>query len=316
MRLSIPAFFPALCLCAALCPVLGPSPDARADEPALSVAVTIPPQAYFVDKVAGDLARATILVPAGADPHSYEPKPSQVAELAGADLWLCIGVEFERAWTDRLLSANPDLVMAAMDAGIEKRTMASHAHHAEEHHAEEHHHEAEHHEHHDHAGLDPHVWTAPPLVRVLAANAAQALIRADPAHEAAYRANLAAFQAELDGMHARFSELFSSLPPDKRVFLVYHPAWGYFADAYGLTQVVVQAEGKDPGARELMELIDFATAHHVGTVFVQPQFSDKAATVVAEAIHGNVVKADPLARDWADNMERVARAFRQAMQQE
>ncbi len=74
--------------------------------------------------------------------------------------------------------------------------------------------------------------------------------------------------------------------------------------------------GKEPGARELMELIDFAKAHHVRTVFVQPQFSDKSARVVAEGINGSVVKADPLARDWADNMEKVAQAFRQAMEKE
>ena len=311
MRLLTPLFFALAWLVAAM-PTAAP-----AAEPALSVAVTIPPQAYFVERLAKDLATVTILVPAGADPHSYEPKPSQVAELAGADLWLTIGVEFETAWQDRLLGANPDLVLVAMDAGIHKLPMAAHEHHDEGGH-EDHHGEAEHHdegEHHD-QGLDPHVWTSPVLAKVLADNTARALIQADPAHSVEYRANLTAFQAELDELHARLSGLFAALPGDKRSFLVYHPSWGYFADTYGLTQVVIEAEGKEPGAKALMALIDYAKAHHVSTVFIQPQFSDKAAQVVAEAIHGSVVRADPLARDWSGNLERVAQAFRLAMEEE
>lgn len=309
-----------------------PALPATAAEPALTVAVTIPPQAWFVQRLAGDLAQVVVLVPPGADPHTYEPKPSQVASLSRADLWLTIGVEFEDAWKDRLTGANPKMALAAMDAGIDKRPMTEHEHHGDhdgdhdmdEHHGEDEHAEDHDHEHgeehgedgHHHEGLDPHVWTSPVLAKTLADNAAQALIQADPSHEVAYRANLAALQADLDALNARLAALFASLPEDKRAFLVYHPSWGYFADTYGLTQVVIESEGKEPGAKELMELIDFAKAHHVSTVFVQPQFSDKAAQVVAESIHGSVLKADPLAEDWADNMERVAEAFRQAMHKE
>jgi len=269
------------------------------------VAVSVAPQQWAVRQVGGDQVRTLVLVPAGADPHTFEPKPSQVAQLAGADVFFTIGLEFETAWLGRLAGANPDLRVVSMLDG-NPSDLAVHA--AEAHDHAEH---AGHHHHHD--GLDPHVWTAPQgMIRMLDGTLRE-LVRLDPAHANAYRARHARALEQVQALDREIHDLLRIIPEERRVFLVFHPAWGHFAESYDLRQLSIEMEGKEPGPGELAGVIREAARRNVHAVFIQPQMSRRTAGQVARALDGRVIPADPLAEDWENNLRAVARAFRMAM---
>lgn len=272
---------------------------ARADK--IPVVVGIAPMKYFVDRIGGDQVETTVMVPAGADAHTYEPKPSQMRAVANASLYFAVGLEFEKAWVPRFQAANPRLKVVETDSHIRKQPMPAHDDGDEP------------------AGRqgenedDPHVWTSPALVKYIAEYIVETLSDMDPEHAATYRHNDADFLRELDMLNAEIRGIFAHVPRSKRKFLVFHPSWGYFAKAYGLTQIPVEVAGKEPGPKMLAGVIAQAKRENIKVVFVQPQFSTKSAQTIAEAIGGQVAVADPLAADWADNLRQVAKTFRQAL---
>jgi len=291
-------FLGSVWLCAAW--VLGTVAAQPADAPPekLTVAVSILPQAHFVERVGGERVRVIVLVGPGQSPHAYEPTPKQVAELAGARAYFTIGVEFERGILPRLRSSFPKLRIVDTRAGVPLRTMTGAETSAECDHGHDH-------GHHDHQGTpDPHIWLSPRLVRIQAQTIADALADLDPPGAETYRRNLAAFQADMDRLHDRLETALAGLK-GREVF-VFHPAFGYFLDEFGLRQIPVEIEGKEPTARQLATVIERAKAAGVRVIFVQPQFSRKSAEAVAEAIGGVVVPLDPLARDFTANLEDIA----------
>ncbi|GAB7079979.1 metal ABC transporter solute-binding protein, Zn/Mn family [Megalodesulfovibrio paquesii] len=294
-----------------------------AAQAALRVGVTIAPQVQFVERIAGPLASVEAMVLPGKDPHSYEPTPKQMQSLAKADLYFTVGMPWEERWLPKIAGATPSLEIIHLDEGIEKIALAEHEHgheHAEAHgHAhgkaegKEHAEAEEHAGHHHEAGeLDPHLWTSPRLVMQMAKGIAAALSRKDPANAATYQANLEAFLKDVQALDEELTRLFADKQGSR--FMVYHPAWGYFARDYGLEQVPVELEGREPSARELKELIDEARHDGVKVIFVQPQFSKKAAETIAREVGAQVAPADPLAQDWLTNMRSVANAFKAALQ--
>lgn len=288
-----------------------------ADAP-LQVSVSIPPQKYFVERIGGDLVRTTVMVPPGADPHTYEPKPSQLRGLSGSRIYFSIGAPFEDAWLARIVAAaGPSLSVVPMHKGVTLLPAAAPLHNDEAEHAEGKEHHEDHHAHadghgHDHGTTDPHVWLSPMLVRHMSLAIRDALAKADPAHAATYRANYDRFAADIDAMDKKFADLFAALPQDRRRFLVFHPSWNYFAHNYGLTELSIEVEGREPSPRQLRAIIDLARRERITTIFVQPQFSRRAAQTIATEIGARLVDADPLAEDWAANLERTAKALAQA----
>jgi zinc transport system substrate-binding protein len=272
--------------------------------------VSIAPQQYFVQKIGGDLVDVSVLVAPGADPHTYEPKPRQVAELAKSAVYFAVGIDFEKAWMQKIAAANPHMRIVQTDEGIAKIAMAGHHHQAHEKGPKETH--AKDKQHHPHeVAPDPHVWLSPPLVKVQAGHIRDALVAVDPANRTRYEENYTAFLREIDALDAELKSLFAGRQGAR--FMVFHPSWGYFAEAYGLEQVPVEIEGKDPKAAQLKELIRHAKEHGIKVVFVQPQFSAKSAEMVSREIGGQVVAVDPLAASWADNLREVGRKFKAAL---
>lgn len=282
----------------------------------LNVVVSIPPQKYFVQKVGGDLVSIMVMLPAGADAHTYEPKPRQMAALGKAQIYFTVGVEFEHVWMKKFMAANPSLKVVHTEDKVPRVPMTE-AHeeshdqgpaerhrdaHKEELHADERRHE----------GLDPHIWLAPKLVAIQARAVRDGLIQADPANWAIYERNLKAFEKEIARLDQELAAAFEGLKGAKHI-LVYHPAWGYFCRAYGLEQVPIEKEGKKPTAKGLAHLIQQAREEKTKVIFVQPQFSTRAASVVAKAIDGRVVAIDPLAPDWAANLRKVAAKLQGAL---
>ena len=256
-----------------------------------TVFVSIPPQEYFVERIAGGRVGVEALVRPGSSPATYSPTPRQVVELGQSSLYFRIGVQFEEAFLPGIMDACPDLRVVDTRAGIELRTLKGH-------------HECDSDHHHEAGAKDPHSWLNPRMVKIQSRTIADALIAADPAGKTVYEANLAAFMDELDSLDARLAEALA--PLRGKTFMVFHPAWGYFADAYGLEQVAIEVEGKDPSALQLNRIIELARAENVQAIFIQPQFSAASADAIAEAIGCAVIPIDPLARSYVENLEFVA----------
>jgi zinc transport system substrate-binding protein len=269
----------------------------------LPVFVSINPQKYFVQQIGKDLVSIQVLVPPGASPATYEPKPRQMADLSKTKTYFAIGVPFENAWLDKIAAANPDMTVVHTDDGIEKIPMASHRHDAEGAH-----HEAGTHE---HRVLDPHIWLSPPLVKIQAGTIMNTLQKLDPSHRAEYQNNYRQFVAQIDELHNELKMVFEN--EQGLQFMVFHPSWGYFAQAYGLRQMPVEIEGKDPKPAQLKALIEHAKEEGIKVIFVQPQFSTKSAQLVAREIGGQVAVANPLAGDWLANLRDVAQKFKAAL---
>jgi zinc transport system substrate-binding protein len=164
---------------------------------------------------------------------------------------------------------------------------------------------------HEEGAPDPHVWLSPELVKVQSQAIYEALARLDPAHKDAYKANLEAFIADIDLLERDIKATLSGLKSSK--FLVFHPAWGYFAHDFGLEQIPVEVGGQEPSAQELAHLIEEAKKENIRVVLAQPEFSTADAETIAREIGGKVLLISPLAPDWLANMRNVAQTFADVM---
>ncbi len=270
----------------------------------MQVTVSIVPQAYFVERIAGEHVAVNVMVEPGASPSTYEPKPEQLVALSKSAAYFSIGVPFEDVWLERIAEANPKMRMVDTASGIERLSISAHSHHDDEH--EEALAEAE-------GAPDPHVWLSPALVQVQARNIHAALVALDPAHEANYTANLDAFLTDIEALQADIHATLDGV--EQRAFMVFHPSWGYFADEFGLEQIAIEVGGQEPSARELATLIEEAQEEGIRVIFAQPEFSVQAAETIAAEIDGEVLLVSPLARDWLSNLREVATTFAEALTQ-
>jgi zinc transport system substrate-binding protein len=270
---------------------------------ALQVAVSVPPQAFFVERLGGSRVEVAVMVPQGQSEVDYPLSPRQMAALSRADLYVAVGhpaFTFESRYIEPFLAANRAIRKVDMSRGMALIVDDPHEGVEEE-------------EDHGHGvGLgDPHVWVAPETVAVAARNIAAALAASDPAYAAYYRANLERF---LDDVARLDADLRRRLAGGRsRSFMVYHPSWGYFARQYGLQQIAIESGGKEPSAARLIRLVERARREGVEVIFIQGGFPRKSAQVIADAVGGRVVTADPLAYDWLANLRRVADAFGEAL---
>lgn len=249
------------------------------DNDRIAVVVTIPPQQEFVERVGGDHVRVILLVPPGADPHTYEPAPAVLAAVAEADLYAMVGsgIEFEIAWGEKIAALNPDMTVVNCSQGVEV------------------------------IAADPHIWTSPRNAKVMVENIRDGLIEADPENAEDYRRNAVAYLDDLDALDAEISALIAG--SGVRVVLVDHPSWAYLARDYGFEEVAIESEGKEPSPKRIEHLIRLAEEEGVRVVFASPEHSTRSAGVIAEAIGGSVVTVSPLKKDYLDNMRQVAAAF-------
>lgn len=285
-------------------------PNVSTPEDRVQVAVSVPPQAYFVDRIGGARVAAQVMIPPGASETSYSPSPRQLVALTRARLYVKVGHPaflFEANHIDRFLADHREIRVVDMSSGIEpilegevEGRPEAPGFFGEEHEA-----------HAAHEGGDPHVWVAPATVRIAAGNIAQALSVADPGHAAEYRRNLSTFLAEIDALDRKIRVDLAA--GTTRRFMVYHPAWGYFARQYGLEQVAIETGGREPSAGRLIEMIDRGRREGIRAIFVQRGFSRKSAEVIAEALGGEVVVVDPMAYDWSASLRSATRAFRREL---
>jgi zinc transport system substrate-binding protein len=263
-----------------------------------SVFVSVEPQRFFVERIGGSGMKVEALVGPGQSPATLDPSPKTIARLSSADLYFRTGLPFEEVLLNRFKEGHPGLKIVDVRRGLELVKLEGHGHKDED-------------KGQGGGELDPHIWLSPRLSMTQARVISEALCEADPARAALYRRNLEALITDLERVDAELAALLA--PYKGREFLVFHPSFGYFARAYGLKQVAVEHEGKEPGARSMARLVDRARKAGVSAVVAQPQFADRAARAIAGALGGTVIKADPLAADYLENLERIARALMKAM---
>jgi len=232
------------------------------------------------------------MIPPGASPHTYEVTADQMTQLSDAKMYAKVGspVEFELVWMDKLIALNKTMLVVDCSKGINLIESQDP----------------------DEPGLDPHIWLSIKNAKIMVQNLCDGLVQVDVANKAFYEKNCADYLQELSALDASFLADLSGVT--NRSFIVFHPAFGYFARDYDLTQIGVEQEGKEPDAEYLVRLIEEAKTGNIKVVFVSPQYSARSAQTVAGEIGGEVVVIDPLAREFIENMRNIEAAMKKAMQ--
>jgi len=276
----------------------------------VNITVSILPQKYFVERIAGDLAQVNVMVGPGESPHTYEPQPAQMEALSNSSIYFLIGVEFEEAWIDKFKETSPDTTFIDTSEVVQKIPMVESEEAMDEHHEE---HQEEHHEEdHDHGGLDPHIWLSPQNVIQIANRMAAALSEIDSENSMVYTQNLQDFIAEIKDLDIENRAAFENITSQQ--FITFHPAWGYFARDYGLQQIPIEVGGNEPSAQELSTLIEFAKENDIRIIFASPEFNTRSAETIASEIKGEVILISPLAEDWMENMKTITNSLSEILQ--
>ncbi|MEJ5283617.1 MAG: zinc ABC transporter substrate-binding protein [Brevinematales bacterium] len=250
------------------------------------VLVSILPQQEFVEKIAKDKVIVKAIVEKGASPHNYEPTPKQLLYISKARIWLAIGIDFEKALISKVKSLYPNVRIVEITNGVKYRTL------------EEHHHEDEKEE---HSTLDPHIWLGYEQVKTILSNTLINLKQISPENEEFFEKNYKEYLNEID---ITFKEMKQKMKPlEGKTIFVYHPAFGYFFDNFGITQRAFEVRGKEPTQKEILSLIKEAKKENAKVIFVQKQFSKNAAKIIAKEIGGKVIEIDPLEKKWLENIK-------------
>lgn len=259
------------------------SNDAYAGPDPLEVFVSVLPQKFFVERIAGENANVEVMVGPGQSPETYDPSPKQLTKLSRAKVYFSIGVPFEQVWMPRMNTINDDLLI--VDSAAKARSDC-----------------------YDQNVKDPHIWVSPVKAKLIAEQMLEALIKVDSDHATIYQENFKNLKSDLENLDQEIRTLFE-LNNNKKTFLVMHPAWGYFAKEYNLEQIAIEHEGKSPSAKSLQKLIQRAEQEKIKLVFIQDQHSSRMADTVAAGIGAKVVRLDPLAENYIENLRKVAAAI-------
>lgn len=244
------------------------------------ITVSIAPFKYFVEAIAGDDFIVNTMVPAGADPHIYEPYPEQVLRLSRSVAYISDGyLGFEMTWLDRFYETNRAIKRLALSKNIEPLS-------TEEHHTGEH-----------VEGADPHYWVSPKCALIMAGTLKDFLCQLNPDHIEKYQYNYQGLISRIREIDEKAATLFTGVK--RRTFMIYHPNLGYLARDYGLREIPVEYEGKEPPPSRLKGLIDTARADRIKTIFVQREYDTKNARTIADEIGAKVQIIDPLSEDWS-----------------
>jgi len=282
----------------------------------LNVAVTLQPYAKIVEEIGGDRVSVITMIPPNADPHSYEPKPSVLKTFSKAELYLSDSSGLDQVWLPRFLSVNKKIEMAYISSGVSWMQELEDHHHGdhdgEDHHEKKHEHEDHDENHHENASLDPHLWTSPKQVIKVAENVLSALIKKDSASKSYYESRYQFFIEKWTSIDQFVEKTVSQIPEKRRIFIVFHPSYGYLARDYGLIQRAIEVEGKEPKPQDLKALILEAKKNDIHAIFVQPQFSKRSAESIAKQLNAVVVSTDPLAYDIEMNLRNFIQALLEA----
>ena len=239
----------------------------------LNIGVTIQPIKEFVQKIAKDKVNISVMVGKNSDPHSYEPKPSQMLALNKTDLYFFTGIEFDKIWLNKIKSQNKNIIFKDVS---------------------------------DAKFNNPHIWTSPKNVKKITLKIYKYLVEFDKKNSKFYQENLNIFLQEIDNIDKKIKKILNQ---KQRVFLTFHPAWEYFAKDYNLKQISIEIDGKEPKLKELIKIIKKVKKNNIKTIIVQPEFSDKMARLIAKELKIKVIRISVLNSDWSSTMIKLAKAI-------
>lgn len=250
--------------------------------------VSVAPYRFFIDHIAGDLFDVKLMVPAGASAHTYEPSPKEMMQSTKGDIWFRLGEPFETKAIKALLSVNPAMEIVDLREGIPLlHGICKHGHS------------------HSCSGSDLHLWLSPKIAKHQSGIIAKALERKYPEHAKIFQENLQAFSKELDALDLYIQTTLA--PVKNRTLLVSHPAYAYFCRDYQFFQLPIEFEGKDPTSKQLTKLLSEAKNSKVRAIFTQPQYSDKAARLIAKEIGAQVIIVDPYSENYIETLKMITR---------
>lgn len=252
------------------------------------VVVSIAPYLFFVKKIASDTVDVKTLIPLNANPHYFEPTPSQIELALEAEIWFRIGEPFENYLFTFLKTNNKNLIISDLRQNIELINYEKDDCH-----------------HHDDADLkDRHIWLSPKLAKIQAITIEKILEEKFSQNKKFYQKNLAKFLLELDELDLFISQKLSGFK--EKAFLISHPAYGYFCKDYGIDQISIESEGKDPSLKKLNEILNLAKDKHVKKVFIQAQYNNRGAQIIAQKLFLNMLMVDPYSFDYLENLKNFA----------
>ncbi len=271
------------------------------------ITVTIEPQRYFAQQLAGNLFEVVTMVPPGTNPETYDPSPVQMTQLARSAAYFRIGkIGFEEVWMDKIQANNPGLRIFDNGENIQYVISAVEHDHGDQDHGEHDH--GSHDQEHAHAGgIDPHTWSSPPEAMIIAENMCNALIDLDKKNETIYRSNLAVLQNEINQTDSIVKSLLAHAT--HKAFLIYHPALTYLARDYGLTQHCIEIDGKEPSPEQMKNLVEMSRSEGVKIIFIQQEFDQKNAEVIAKETGCKLVVINPLSYNWSEETIKIAKAL-------
>lgn len=261
----------------------------------IAVVASIQPLSFFVERIGGELVEVSVMIPPNGNPHTYEPTPSQMEAVSDADIFVKVGtmLNFEQIWVLKLFDLNPKMKVVDASAGIRRIGIRDDGH--------------GHGHHHGQGASDPHTWLSLPNAIIMVANIKEALVNTDPKNKEIYSRKASNLIVRLSDIHRENQIKFANLT--SKSFFIYHPAWGYFAQDYDLNQVVIEQQGKEPSAKDLARIVRQAKAEKIKTIFVEPQYSQRSARMIAEEIGAEIVEVNPLAKEYLQNMKQAVDAF-------
>ena len=263
------------------------------------ITVTLEPQRYFTEAIAGDKFKVISMVPKGSSPETYDPVPQQLVSLGDSKAYFRIGyIGFEQAWMERLMNNTPHIQVFDTSKGIDLILNNGDHDHG--------------HGHGPRDGLtlavEPHVWDSTANALIIAGNTYKALSQLDKANDTYYMARYDSLCQRIQHTDSLIRQQLST-PEAAKAFMIYHPALSYFARDYGLHQISIEEGGKEPSPAHLKELIDLCQTEDVRVIFVQPEFDKRNAETIAQQTGTKVVPINPLSYDWEEEMLNVAKAL-------
>lgn len=250
-----------------------------------TVLVTVPPYAYFVQRIAGDAIRVEVLVPPGANPHIYEPNPKQVQAILGVQIWFRIEEPIEAKILKVLKEQNRELKDISLDQGIE--LIQDHV--CGNHHA--------------HESQDRHIWMSPKLAQLQAKTILDALVTVYPKHTEVFQKGYDNLIFDLQALDLTIRAKLAPFHGD--AILVSHPAFGYYCQEFGLEQLSIECEGKDPLPQDIAKILGEAQTKHVRGVLTQAQYNNKGAILIAEKLHLPIYQVDPYSINYIENLNYI-----------
>jgi zinc transport system substrate-binding protein len=244
----------------------------------VEVVASIEPESFLLNSIGKDMINITTIVPKGASPHTYKPKPKQMVKLQDAKIYFAIGVEFENVWLEKFKSQNPNLKIVHLDKDIKK------------------------------INKNPHIWLSIKNLKAMAKEVYNSLIMIDRKNSDFYKKNYENFLKKLTDCNQDIKDILSK--KQNKTFMTFHPAFTYFAKEFNLTQIPIEIDGKEPSLKELLKVMKKAKKSGIKTIITSPEFSDKSAKIIANELKANVIKISPLNPNICQTLKQIVNSLK------